>query len=78
MFLEILQILQESTCAESLFNKVADLRSATLLKRDCDTNVFLSNLQGFHYSFSQRTSPVAASACQKHASESLKQWSYQV
>ena len=73
MFLEIFQILQESTCAESLFNKVADLRSETLLKRGCDANAFLSNLQGFQYSFSQRTSPMAASACQKHASQSLKQ-----
>ena len=33
MFLEISQNSQENTCARIIFNKVADLRPATLLKR---------------------------------------------
>ena len=42
VFLEISQNSQENTCARvSFFNKVADLRPATLLKRDSGTGVFL-------------------------------------
>ena len=46
---------------ESLFNKVAGLRPATLLKRDSKTSVFLWNLRIFWEHLFYRTPPVAAS-----------------
>ena len=41
MFLRTSQNPQEALASESLFNKVAGLRPATLLKRDSDTGVFM-------------------------------------
>ena len=41
LFLKISQISQENTQLESVFNKVAGLQAATLLKRDSNTGVFL-------------------------------------
>ena len=41
VFLEISQNSQENTCIRVSFLKVAGLRTATLLKRDSGTSVFL-------------------------------------
>ena len=48
MFWKISQKIQESICVRSsLFNKSADCKSITLLKRDSGTGLFLSILPKF-------------------------------
>ena len=49
VFIKFCKILRKTSVPESLFNLVAGLRSATLLKVDSDTEVFFP-----------RTSPIAA------------------
>ena len=45
VFLNISQYSQETPVLESLFNKVAGLRTCTLLKRDSNTGVLPLNLR---------------------------------
>ena len=45
LFLKIKKGCRKSPTLESLFDKVTDCRSATILKRDCDTGLFVGNLQ---------------------------------
>ena len=45
--LRISQISQENTGVGGFFNKVTNLRPATLLKRDSSTGVFLWDLLNF-------------------------------
>ena len=56
MFLKISQISQEKNCAGIFFNKVACLRSATLMKRT-PVQVFSSGFCDFFKSRFYRTPP---------------------
>lgn len=54
--LHIFQNSLENTCLETLFNKVAGIRAATLLRRDSITRMFLRILRKFNKTFLQNTS----------------------
>ena len=61
VFLEISQNSQEDTCARvSFFNKVADIRPATLLKKRLWHRCFPVNFAKFLKHFFYRTLPVGA------------------
>ena len=52
--------------AESLFNKVVELRPATLLKKDSDTSVFCGFCEISKNTFNYRTPPVSASVVREN------------
>ena len=56
VFLKIRNIRRKTPVLESFFNKVADIRPATLLKRDSYTGVFLLHLLHFEHLFLQDSS----------------------
>ena len=60
VFLKISQISQESTWLESLFNKVVDLRPATLLKKSLQHIFSCENCEIFKNTFFHRTTLLAA------------------
>ena len=61
VFCEISQNSQENTCARDSFNNVADLRPATLLKKESVAQVFYCEFcEIFRNTFFYRTPPVAA------------------
>ena len=63
VFLTFFQNSKENTCARDLFNKVAGLRSATLLKKSLWHRCFPMNFVQFLRTFFSYRSPlVAASA----------------
>ena len=64
------KLTEKYLCQSVFFNKVAGLRPAILLKKDCDTQVFLWILRNFKNAFFYRTPLVAASKNSNYGGDS--------
>ena len=60
MFLKLPKFHRKTTALESFFKKVQAFKSATLLKRDTNTGIFLCNFRNFLSMFFYRTPALVA------------------